>query len=242
MTDAEPQEFEGDLQGAVFWGADLSGALFRDVNLTGVRITHALLTDVDIDATVERLVVNGVDVTDYVNERDPWFPLRAMLQPTDPADMRATWSLLEAEWGATIAEAQALPDGAVYESVDGEFSFVQTLRHLVMALDKWFTAPVLGREFHPIGLPNTGSLDFPFPGIDLSSEPTFDEALDVLRGRAAAVEAYLADVTPADLEREVDVLENGPHPVLACLHTVFEEPFWHLRYARRDLSALQGRS
>ena len=29
-----PEEFEGDLAGAVFWGADLSGARFRDVNLT----------------------------------------------------------------------------------------------------------------------------------------------------------------------------------------------------------------
>ena len=29
-----PEEFEGDLTGAVFWGADLSGARFRDVNLT----------------------------------------------------------------------------------------------------------------------------------------------------------------------------------------------------------------
>lgn len=30
-----PQEFEGDLTGAVFWGADLSGARFRDVDLNG---------------------------------------------------------------------------------------------------------------------------------------------------------------------------------------------------------------
>ena len=36
-----PEEFEGDLAGAVFWGADLSGARFRDVNLTGARISHA---------------------------------------------------------------------------------------------------------------------------------------------------------------------------------------------------------
>ena len=46
-----PEEFEGDLAEAVFWGADLSGACFRDVNLTNVRISHAWLVNVDIDAT-----------------------------------------------------------------------------------------------------------------------------------------------------------------------------------------------
>ena len=48
-----PEEFEGDLAGAVFWGADLTGARFRDVNLTNARISHAWLVNVDIDALVE---------------------------------------------------------------------------------------------------------------------------------------------------------------------------------------------
>lgn len=238
---SEPQEFEGDLMGAVFWGADLSGAMFRDVNLTDVSISHALLVNADIDATIERLVVNGVDVTDFVNERDPWYPLRAMLRPTTPHDMQATWALLEQEWSDTIEQARTLPDGAVHESVDGEFSFVQTLRHLVMAIDKWFTVPVLGDAFHPIGLPNTGSLDFAFPGLDLTSAPSMDEALEVLGDRATRVRDFLAAITPADFDREIDVLENGPHPLVECIYTVFEEPFWHLRYARRDLSVLQSR-
>ena len=72
-----PDEFEGDLAGAVFWGADLSGATFRDVNLTDAKISHAWLVNVDIDALVDKVVINGVDVTAYVNERDEWYPLRA---------------------------------------------------------------------------------------------------------------------------------------------------------------------
>ena len=71
-----PEEFEGDLAGAVFWGADLSGARFRDVNLTDATISHAWLVNVDIDALVDTVVINGVDVTAYVNEREPWYPLR----------------------------------------------------------------------------------------------------------------------------------------------------------------------
>jgi hypothetical protein len=242
LQETEPQEFEGDLQGAVFWGADLTGATFRDVNLTDVHISHALAVNVDIDASIERLVVNGVDVTDFVNERDPWYPLRAMLRPSTPEDMRTTWALLEQEWSDTIGQARELPEGAVHESVGGEWSFVQTLRHLVMAIDKWFTSPVLGEPFHPIGLPNTGSLDFPFPGLDLMSAPSFGDAVAVVDDRATRVREFLATVTPADFDREIDVLENGPHPLVECLYTVFEEPFWHLRYARRDLSALQSRA
>ena len=58
----------------MFWGADLSGARFRDVNLTDAKISHAWLVNVDIGALVENVVINGVDVTSYVNERDPWYP------------------------------------------------------------------------------------------------------------------------------------------------------------------------
>ena len=107
-----PEEFEGDLAGAVFWGADLSGARFRDVNLTDATISHAWLVNVDIDALVDTVVINGVDVTAYVNERDPWYPLRAMLRPSDPEGMRATWAALEDEWAKTISRALALPEGS----------------------------------------------------------------------------------------------------------------------------------
>jgi hypothetical protein len=233
-------EFEGDLAGAVFWGADLKGATFRDVDLSGVKISHAFVVDVDIDATVDRLVVNGVDVTRYVNERDPWYPLRAMLRPEAPEAMRQTWAALDTEWQKTLTMARALPEEARHESVNGEWSFVQTLRHLVFAMDKWFTAPVLGEGFDPIGLPNSGSVDFPWPRLQYDLTPSFTEALAVRTGRAARFGEYLTTVDAADLDREIDVLENGPHPLLDCLHTVFEEEFWHLRYARRDLQLLSA--
>jgi hypothetical protein len=103
-------------------------------------------------------------------------------------------------------------------------------------MDKWFTAPILGEGFHPFGLPNTGSTDFGWPGLDRGADPTFDEALAVRDERAARFRDYLDGVTPADLTREVDVLENGTNPVSECLHTVFEEEFEHNRYAERDLA------
>jgi hypothetical protein len=237
-----PDEFEGDLAGAVFWGADLTGARFRDVNLTGVKISHAWLVNVDIDALVDTVVINGVDVTTYVNERDPWYPLRAMLRPSDPEGMRAAWAALEIEWAKTITRARALPEAALHESVNDEWSFVQTLRHLVFAMDKWFTAPIIGGEFHPIGMPNSGSVDFGWPGLDSGLTPSVADVLAVRADRAARFGEYLASVATADFTRPVDVLENGTNPLQECIYTVFEEEFWHNRYAVRDLAHLEART
>jgi hypothetical protein len=235
-----PEEFEGDLAGAVFWGADLSGARFRDVNLTDAQISHAWLVNVDIDALVDNVVINGVDVTAYVNERDEWYPLRAMLRASDPEGMRATWKALEEEWATTLARALALPEARLHESVDGEWSFVQTLRHLIFAMDKWFTAPILEGSFHPVGLPNSGSVDFPWPDLEYDLTPSISEALAVRADRATTFREYLATVTTTDLARPVEVLENGTNPVHECIYTVFEEEFWHNRYARRDLAQLEA--
>ncbi len=235
-----PEEFEGDLAGAVFWGADLSGARFRDVNLTDATISHAWLVDVDIDALIDRVVINGVDVTAYVNERDRWYPLRAMLRPTDPEGMRSAWATLEVEWATTINRARALPDDLLHESVEGEWSFVETLRHLVFAMDKWFTVPILAEPFHPIGMPNSGSVDFPWPGLEYDLTPSVSDALAVRADRATRFREYLATVTTADFARSIDVLENGPHPLQECIYTVFEEEFWHNRYTRRDIEQLEA--
>ncbi len=235
-----PEEFEGDLAGAVFWGADLSGARFRDVNLTNAKISHAWLVNVDIDALVDTVVINGVDVTAYVNERDPWYPLRAMLRPSNPDDMRVTCATLEDEWAKTVTRAQALPEDALHESVNGEWSFVQTLRHLVFAMDKWFTAPILGEGFHAIGLPNSGSVGFPWPGLDYDVMPSVSDALAVRADRAERFRDYLGSVAVTDFARPIDVLENGANPLQECIYTVFEEEFWHNRYALRDLALLEA--
>jgi hypothetical protein len=122
--------------------------------------------------------------------------------------------------------------------VDGEWSFVQTLRHLVFATDKWFTAPILGEPFHAIGLPNTGSIDFPWPGLDHELEPSLDDALAVRADRATRLRDFLDTVAADELSRPVEVLENGANPLHECILTVFEEEFWHNRYARRDLARL----
>ena len=45
-------------------------------------------------------------------------------------------------------------------------------------------------------------------------------------------------VSPTDFDQPVEVLENGTNPLQECIYTVFEEEFWHNRYATRDLELL----
>lgn len=240
------EEFEDvDLGGAEFWAVNLRDATFRDVDFSGVRVSHSRLVDVGIDGLVEGLVVNGVDVTDFVNEHDPWFPLRGMLRPTDPHGVAAAWGTLQAEWDATIDDASSLTDEQLHRSVDGEWSFVRTLRHLVFCFDKWFAHPVLGNDtFEPIGQPNTGSVGFPWPGLDADHDPdpTLDEVLAVRRRQHEAFTAQVAAMSPSDLTGEAEVLENGTVPRSECYLVVLEEEFEHLRYARRDLAILTADS
>jgi hypothetical protein len=235
-----PQSFEDtDLSGSEFWGVDLSGTSFRDVNLTNTHFKSVWLVDVDIDGRVDGLTINGVDVTAYVNEHDVWYPLRGMIRPPDPEGMRAAGTAFAEAWSATIARALRLPEEKLHASVDGEWSFVQTLRHLVFAIDKWFTAPILGELFHPMVLPNSGSDGREWPGRDRAADPTVAEALAIFDERTARVREYLATVAAADLTKDVDVLENGTVPISECIYTVFEEEFEHNRYAVRDLAQLE---
>ncbi len=51
---------------------------------------------------------------------------------------------------------------------------------------------------------------------------------------------YLESVAPSDFRRPIEVLENGTNPLQEGLFTVFEEEFWHNRYALRDLAQLEA--
>jgi uncharacterized protein YjbI with pentapeptide repeats len=236
MTDFE----DADLRGAEFRDVNLTDAQFEAVNFTNVKMRDVWFVNTEIDGMLVGVKINGVDVTAYVtSELKRMNPERALMQPTDPEGMRTAWTAVTERWDATIERASNLPEATLHESVNGEFSFVQTLRHLVFAIDKWFTVPILGGEFDPIGLPNTGSLEFPWPRLDRDADPSFADALAVRRDRDDRFTKYLADLQQSDLGEPVEVLENGTAPVQGCLHVVFEEQIAHLGYATRDLDALE---
>ncbi len=234
---------DADLSGARFVRADLSGVVMRAVDVAGADIDAPWLLDGE-----SSLHVNGVDVAPLVEaELNRRFPGRADRRAGDPEGLRAAWSKLESSWAATLERVAAMPAGTVDVSVDGEWSFAQTLRHLVMATDTWFRRAILEMDqpFHPIGQPN---LEYETDGNDMSVftsvTPSYDEVLEVRAGRVAMVRDFLATVTPNDLAttRKNPWAPEYPETTLSCLHTILEEEWEHHRYAVRDLDAIEATS
>ena len=126
------------LRGAVFRDVDLSGASFDDVDLSGTTIRNARLVDVSLDGDISNLTVWGIDVVPLVDaELNRLYPGRERMRPTDADGYREAWDLLEQLWSETVTKARRLPPELLHESVDGEWSFIETLRHLVFATDAW---------------------------------------------------------------------------------------------------------
>jgi len=232
-----------DLRGARFVGADLSGVVMRGVELRGVEIDSPWLFDGE-----NLLLVNGVDVLPLVEaELNRRFPGRADRRAADPDGLRTAWAMLERTWAATLERVAAMPAGTVDVSVGGEWSFAQTLRHLILATDMWLGRAILEIEqpFHPIGQLDAGTEG---DGLDVSvftaAAPAYAEVLEVRAGRVAMVRDFLATVTS-------DVLaatRSNPHApehqetILSCLHVILDEEWEHHRYAVRDLDAIEARS
>ena len=243
---------EDDLRGARFVDADLGGARFLRTNLSGAVMREAFVDDVEIDAPWlaegdGRLVVNGVDVVPLVEaELDRRFPGRALRTARDAATLREAWSALETSWTRLLERVDAMPPGTADESVDGEWTFAQTLRHLVLATDAWLGRSILHLEqpFHPLGLAGAGTEDDDLDRTLLTTEtPTYAEVLEARASRQALVRDFLATATDDDLETpQRNPWGDYPETTLSCLHTILDEEWSHQRYAVRDLEALETRA
>jgi hypothetical protein len=238
-------------RGASFTGADFTGANFRDCDLRQVKITDSWLTDVRVSGLVGSFVVNDVDVTAFVEgELDRRHPERVQLREMRTADdYRAMWDTIERLWADTIARAGRLPELALRLRVDDEWSFVETLRHLVLATDKWVGRAILDEPtpYHPLGLPQPGypSADAAALGIDIDARPSLAEVIEVRGNRMALVRGIVDGLTDASLERVCPRLPASDYPeetlsVGHCLRVVMREECEHRRYAVRDLTALEA--
>jgi DinB superfamily/Pentapeptide repeats (8 copies) len=239
-----------ELRGAEFVGADLRGARFVRTDLSGVVMRGVDVQGADIDSPWLYdggfLRVNGVDVIPLVEaELNRRFPGRADRRAGHPDGLRAAWAVLERTWAATLERVAAMPAGTVEVSVGGEWSFAQTLRHLVMATDVWLGRAIMEIEqpFHPIGLAGAGAED---DGLDMSIfaavTPSYAEVLEVRAGRVAMVRDFLATVTSDELAttRTNPWDPAYPETILSCLHVILEEEWEHHRYAVRDLDAIEA--
>jgi hypothetical protein len=237
-----------DLSGARFEQVDFSGAWFRNVYFTGARLRGAWLHDVDIDGDISNVRVNGVDIGPLVEaELNRRYPERTKLDPTDAAGFREAWGIIERLWPTTIDRARRLPPELLHERVDDEYSFIETLRHLVFATDAWVRRAILGlpEPYSPLGLPHDEME--PEPGVpkDGDARPSLDEMLALRADRMRTVHDVIAALTDEVLDGQTDPVPPpgyppaGSYPVRRCLHAIVTEEWLHRLYAERDLAILE---
>jgi hypothetical protein len=242
--------FREDLSDSRFDQCDLTGARFHNSYFTDAKLSGAWLERVDISGVLVDVTVNGVDIGPLVEaELDRRHPERAKLAPTDPAGFAEAWTMIEGLWAGTVERARRLPEPMLHERVDDEYSFLQTLRHLIFATDAWIGRMVLGERqpLSPIGVPHDEN-DVELP-IDGAADPGLDEVLAVRAERMAKVRSVIESVTAAELDevRRPDDDEGYPpadavRPVGECLRTILREEWHHHQFAVRDLAMLEARA
>jgi uncharacterized damage-inducible protein DinB len=241
-----------EFRAARFFEANLSDSRFHSCDLRRVKVTDSWLTDLNVSGLIERVIVNDIDVTAYVqSELDSRYPERAQARALNTAaDFRAMWDTLQRLWAETAARAEKLPEAARYEQVDGEWSFTETMRHLVFATDAWAARPILDQEcpFHPLGLPHSV-----YPrdaaaklGLELMGEPSYAEVMDARGDRQALVRRLVDGLTDDEAARvctrtPAPGYPEDPHTVGQCLAVIMDEECEHRRYAVRDLALLEAR-
>ncbi|BCY10413.1 DinB family protein [Actinoplanes sp. L3-i22] len=232
-----------------FINEDFNGVWFRNVYFEGAHFRGAYLVNADIDGVIDGLRINGVEVAPLVEaELNRRYPERVKMSPTDAAGFREAYAILERLWAETVEKARKLPPELLHERVDGEWSFIETLRHLVFATDSWVLRAVLGQPapWSPLGLPHDempAEMTAVVPW-DRAARPSLDEIVAVRRERADVVRKLLEDF---DLEGSTVPVEapgyppTASYPVRRCVGAIITEEWEHRLFAERDLDALTGR-
>ncbi len=239
------------LKDARFHQVDLSGAVFDEVYLTGATIRDAMVVDVTITGEVQNLRVNGVDVVPLLEaELNRLYPDRPKMRPTDADGVREAWAVLERLWPETIDRARGFTPDQLHERVDGEWSFIQTLRHLLFVTDAWISRAFLGEPspWDPLSLPHDEMDDQASVPRDSDARPSLDDVLALRADRLAIVRRVVADLTDERLAgmttpvTEPGYPESEAFPVSRCLQALLDEEWLHRIFAERDLDALEARA
>ena len=75
--------------------------------------------------------------------------------PNTADGLREAWTIVERTWRSTFSHARQLPESLLHENVNGEWSFVETQRHLLFATDVWVRRSILDEPaaWHRLGMP-----------------------------------------------------------------------------------------
>jgi len=264
MTEFRDQDLSGvriedvDLGGASVYGVRLEDAEMRKievvggsarwVQIEGTRMRGVELVDVSISGELRNVVINGVDIGPLIDaELDRRMPERAKMRPEDVAGFREAWSILERLWDESVARARRLPEADLHIGVDGEWSFIQTLRHLNFAHGAWIERMVLGHltPWHPLDLPWDEAPGWEGIPWDKDARPGLDEVLVERRRHQEAMRGVLASLTEEMLAGEISRDEPGwprlkDFSFKQCLYIIVKEEWEHRLYAERDLALLEA--
>ncbi len=237
------------LDNARFHRVYLTNANFDMVDFTGSTFRDVDLINVTVSGSVENLRINDVDVGPLIeSELDRRYPGRALMRAENAEEFREAWRILESLWRETTEKAILLPSSLLNERVHGEWSFLETLRHLVFATDSWVRRVIEGEPmpWDRLGMPFDGMADDPAVPFDREARPTLDEVLELRVGRMESVRSLLATLTNSRLDELTTPVEGPGWPppdqysVRQCLRIILNEEWEHRRYAERDLAALNS--
>ena len=248
-----------DLSGTTYERTRLRDARFTWIDLSGSRISHAgvrdvrmrgvELEDVEIDGELRNVVINGVDVAPLVEaELVRRAPDYATMKPQEADGFRVAWEILEQRWAETVQRARGLDEALLHERVDGEWSFIETLRHLCYATDAWVNRVYLGDPdpWDPLDLPFDTLRDLAW-AYDKDVRPTLGQVLALRADRQSTVRRVFAGLTDAHLAGATTPVEGegwpppDRYPVTEALSIVVNEEWHHRRFAERDLAVLTSR-
>lgn len=234
------------LRGATVRDADLSGLRVRAAYLDGVRMSGVEVPDLEIEGEIGRLVVNGVDVTAWVEaELDRRSPERVLMRPTTVTGITEAFAVLDRLWADTVARARELPADRLHARVGEEWSFTETLRHLGFAHACWVGGVVRAdpAPWHPLDLPWDEAPVVEGVPWDRDVRPPLEEVLALRARRRRDVADVLDGLDDTDLARRVRsatpfMTDAEDLDVATCLRVVLNEEWEHRRYAERDLAVL----
>jgi hypothetical protein len=234
-----------------FEEVDFSQSRFHNVYFQDTVIRGAWFQRVEIDGYIDEVTINGVDVRPLVEaELDRRDPDRRLVRPTDADGFRTAWDVVVRRWDVALQRAQTFPEDLLHERVDGEWSFIETLRHLVFATDAWVRRAVLGdpRPYHPLGLTHSEMpADTAAVPRALDARPTLEQIQAIRTDRMGTVARVLQDLTDEQLDTmtqpvvEPGYPESESHRVRRCLGAVVNEEWLHREFAERDLGVLEAR-
>jgi hypothetical protein len=172
-------------------------------------------------------------------------PQAARIEPLglladEPAGLLVAWSTVEGFWAETVAQASRLRQEQLNTRVNGEWSFVETLRHLINVTDAWIGDLVLEKPspYDPIGLPPDFFTPGPELGLDLDARPSLAHVLDTRSRRMAEARDAIAHAPADGLDRICEPL-GGQFTVLGAFQNVIFEEWAHHSYAMRDLASVR---